>query len=217
MSYTPILPDELVVGGPVKRSIVQRLDANDQGVPSPMVFLTGGTNTWTAPESKWYKFICTANGAAGGAAPSGIGALAADGGGAGVTGIRRIYVEKGTLWTATFTTVSNANCTFSDGSTTLSFRNGTVGGAGGTVATGFDLILPGGSGHRSYMTGEFTSVRAGGRGGGSIHGDGAPSPSSDSNGIAALIFGAGGSGASTAGATARTGGAGGPALIIIEG
>ena len=177
-SYTPILPDELVVGSPVKPSIVQRLDANDQSVPSPMVFLAGALNTWTAPESKWYKITMTGEGGNG---------SSSDPGGGAASGIRRIYVEKGTLWTATFnpTGIGATNTVFSDGVTTLSVQNGfdpliSSGGAGQT-SSGMDITFIG-SGNNSIY--------------GGLPRSGQPAP-----------FGVGG----------RVAGTGGPALIIIEG
>lgn len=140
MSYTPILPSEIVSGQPVKSSIVQRLDANDQSVPSPMVFLTGALNTWTAPESKWYRITITAAGAPTGASI----------GGGGATGIKRIYVTKGTLWTATFNTGSQAWTDFTDGVTLLRARSGTDSTVGGTETVGCDLTIPSGNSSSIY-------------------------------------------------------------------
>jgi len=210
-SYTPILPIEIVPKQPVKPSIVQRLDANDQAVPSPQVYLTGAVNTWTAPESKWYRFTMVATGGAGGFTIGGINS-AANGGAASATGIKRIYVNKNTLWAAVFTAVLGADCTFSDGVTTLTVRVG-----GQTIASGFDLTIPGSDGFSSISSGGLSVLKLGGFGGASFFGLGGGNSGADSAGVNAVNFGAGGGGAATNTGTARTGGTGGPALIIIEG
>ena len=161
-SYTPILPAEIVVGSPVKPSIIQRLDANDQAVPSPQVFLTGALNTWTAPESKYYRITMTARGGNGGASNNG---------GAGASGIVRLYITKGTLWTATFNIGSGADTVFSDGVNTLTVQNGLAGGLlGGQTSTGMDVTFVGSLSASIYgdapLAGQIPPYGAGGRIGG---------------------------------------------------
>jgi hypothetical protein len=233
-SYTPIAALEIIPGQPVKPSLFQRLDANDQAVPSPEVYLTGAVNTWTAPESKYYKFTCTGKGGKGGDAS--VNYRAGGGGGAGATGIIRLYVEKNTLWTAVFSGASGGTNTFSDGVTTLEFKNGSngksndrhldnSGGAGGGAGTGFDIEFLGASGSntRDFLyegaatPGTFGLLPRGGDGANSIYGGGGKGRHHDSgNGGAASTYGAGGGGAVRI-LDSGTGGAGGAALIIIEG
>lgn len=100
-------------------------------------------NTWTAPQTKYYTFYITGSGGDGVIGGGGVNIA----GGAGGTGIKRILVNAGTTWTATFSAVSGNNTTFSDGTTTLTAPNGLDTSSGGTsFSTGFDVQISGGDG-----------------------------------------------------------------------
>ena len=113
---------------------------------------------WTAKRSKYYTIYITGCG--------GNGVVLAGGtpgkwGVAGSTGIKRIWINDGDTWAATFTTGSGNATTFTDGTTTLS-----AGNQGGAVS-GCDIILQGGGGH--YY---ITNKTYGSNGGASFWGDG---------------------------------------------
>ena len=113
---------------------------------------------WIAPRSKYYTIYitgCGGNGVLGGT-PGTWGV-------AGSTGIKRIWIDAGDVWTAAFTTGASAT-TFTDGTTTLS-----AGNQGGAVS-GCDIILQGGGGH--YYTTSGSKNIYGFNGGASFWGDG---------------------------------------------
>jgi hypothetical protein len=228
-SYTPIAALEIIPGQPVKPSLFQRLDANDQAVPSPWVLLAGAVNTWTAPESKWYQFIITGKGGNGGAGGAGGNddtstqpTQGSSGGKAGSTGIVRVYVDKGTLWTATFSAVNNsANYTsFTDGVT--EYRAGNLGGA--VVNCDIDL-LGGGQGIGGNGGDYFVAGDKGDSGGTSFWGSGGNAGAGGAAGVppfgngavgtaggAGISYGSGGGCGGGGGGsydTVRAGGAGG--------
>ena len=123
------------------------------------VWITANGN-WIAPRSKYYTIYITGCGGDGIVSGPFI-----DGGIYGVsgsTGIKRIWIDAGDVWTAAFTTGSGNATTFTDGTTTLS-----AGNQGGSVS-GCDITHTGGGGHR------FVSVveQYGFNGGASFWGDG---------------------------------------------
>ena len=100
------------------------------------------------------------------------------GGAAGATGIKRIWIEAGDVWTAAFSSVYTGYTTFTDGVTTLSARNGgngvvSHGGQRYTGSSGFDSVILGGWGHggiyvdaNNYMAGNGGASYYGGGGAG---------------------------------------------------
>ena len=98
-------------------------------------------SNWIAPRSKYYTIYitgCGGSGGSGGGGDSGYsgGNAGTIGGYAGSTGIKRIWIDAGDVWTAAFTTGASAT-TFTDGTTTLS-----AGNQGGSVS-GCDIIFIG--------------------------------------------------------------------------
>jgi len=176
------------------------------------------SGTWVAPRSKYYKIYVTGKG---GDTPDITSPSYVGGGGSGLTGIRRIFIPAGDLWTASFSSSSGGNTTFSNGTTTLSAQNGydatlttTAGasaGAGGTANSGFDIFFPGNYGDSPSGS---TPIRSGG-GAASYYGDG-PGMNSSSlrNALPGLSYGSGAAGAIGSG---NLGASGGPGLIRIIG
>ena len=133
---------------------------NDYGdVGSPEEYWITADGVWVAKRSKYYTIYVTGTGQN----PSG--STNNNGGGAGASGIKRIYVNSGTTWTATFTTTSGGVTTFTDGTTTFISGNGT--GAVGGTCSGFDLNIHGGDGSLA-----INSIPVGGSGGSSFWGGG---------------------------------------------
>ena len=141
-----------------------------------------GSGTWTAPRSKYYTIYVTGGGERGG--DGGTGAYAgyyapgrgSYGGRAGSTGIKRIWIDAGDVWTATIST----NTVFTDGVTTLQ-ANGSAG-----AVYGCDVSIIGGSGGYGGNGGAGTTA-------------GAPPGSTDSHGEngesgGASFYGSGGNG-----------------------
>lgn len=189
------------------------------------------TGTWKAMFTKIYDFICIAGGGHGGLATvTGGGYATGGGGGSGVYGEKRIYVEAGDVWTFTQSTASGGSNTFSDGTTTLTFDNGSDGGDGtdsnglvgdrGIVAggDGFDFGIDGQYGEAGLFlasialspngadpTGPFGT---GGLGGLAFSGTGA-------SGTYGVYSGGGGGGCRVTNGTAP-GGNGGTSIVIIK-
>lgn len=196
----------------------------------PKTWITGD-GSWIAPESKWYDIWVTGSGEAGGAGGdgeySGVSAptRGAAGGKSGSSGFKRIFIEAGTEWTASFLG-AGAAVTFSDGVTTLS-----AGGTGG-AATGFDITFLGGGRRRSgnggaYIGGISYPGNPGSIGGASIWGQGGDGgsggPSVGGPGGAAQSYGSGGGGggggqgSNTSVISGGAGGAGALGVILIVG
>lgn len=101
-----------------------------------------GSGSWTAPRSKYYTMYLTGSGGSGGSGGCGANyndggnSVGSYGGAAGSTGIKRIWVAAGTIWTATIST----NTVFTDSVTTLQ-ANGSAG-----AVSGCDVSITGGSG-----------------------------------------------------------------------
>lgn len=90
-------------------------------------------------------------------------------------------------------------------------------GTGGGSASGGDLNISGGHAGGGARTLNGLDITFGGQGGGSMLGFGPGIRSSNNNGYGATGYGAGGGGASnTASQGARTGGAGGIGIVIVE-
>jgi len=181
----------------------------------PVVYIEGMSNTdWTAPRSKFYTIEMCGRGGNGGSGWEGSGSSytgnPGKGGGASLKGIKRIFIEAGTVWSTSFSSLSGGNCTFSDGSTLLSVQNGYAGtpssaGAGGTSISGFDISLsPGEDGQGNsggYLMGPIGRYVSSSVGSNGFIGSG----------------GGGGSGGSGSGNPGFAGGQGGNPLIIITG
>jgi len=146
--------------------------------PDPVTLLIAD-GTWTSPKSKYYEIWITGTGGAGLAGNASYGG---SGGGAGATGFKKIFILKDDVWTATFTTGSSNSTTFTNGTTTISARNGTAAssvshpnepGTGSVTTVGCDFAIRGGDGDQ----GRFDPITAdygpqGGNGGGSFWGGG---------------------------------------------
>ena len=164
------------------------------------------SGTWTAPRSKYYTIYVTGHG--GGGSPT-----LTIGGGSGATGIKRIWIDCGDVWTAVMSTApreAGGTVSFSDGVTTLTVQNGSRSTlVGGDEPTGFDLNCRGSSG----LVGLPGTV--GGGGGGSFYGGGGGGAyvGRDTNGIAGSAGGGGGGAVSSS----YTQGAGGSGVIRIIG
>ena len=135
--------------------------------------------TWIAPKSKYYEVWITGSGGAGLAGSSSFGG---SGGGAGATGYKKLFIVKDDTWTAAFTTGSANSTSFTNGTTTISARNGNDAsssthpnqpGAGGRQTVGYDFTLVGGGGDQGRFN-TITTARGaqGGNGGGSFWGGG---------------------------------------------
>lgn len=178
----------------------------------------GGTTSWTAPISKYYDIWVTGAGENGGSGGNGtstttVATRGTLGGAAGSSGKKRIFINEGDTWTATF---GASSVSVSDGVTSL-----VAGNSGGSV-TGCDIVFLGGGGgyggnggvgavntsigHKGSQGGAsiYGSGGYGGRGGAGTNGEvGQNGVSYGSGG------GAGGGAGGASGGVIRTGGAGG--------
>ena len=156
---------------------------------------------WTAKRSKYYTMYVTGSGGDGGSAAANS-FQCGGGGGAGSTGTKRIFVKAGTTWTATFSATAGESTTFSDGTTTLTAKNGgnghlAHGGQPATSSTGFDFLVHGGWGHNGIIV--DGNNYSGGNGGASFWGSGGAGDSRYSGGVifgaeAGVSYGSGGGG-----------------------
>ena len=189
-------------------------------------WITSNT-TWKAKRTKYYTMYVTGSGGDGGSAAANT-IQCGGGGGAGSTGVKRILVTAGTVWTATFSSNAGGATVFTDGVTTLSAGNGSNGvgnsskvAAGGTTATstGFDVVYLGGQGDK----GVASSFAFGGQGGASYYGGGGSGgcTTSDGSGVFAAegrAYGSGGGGAANNNSIGtETGGLGKVGIIRIIG
>ena len=188
-------------------------------VPAETYITANGT--WTPESSKYYGIWMTGKGGNGSDAT---GAVYAGGGGGALTGYKRIKIEAGTTWTATFSASSGGSLLFTDGSTNLRVQNGFnsitpaaygfFGGLGGYTYTGMDITYKGQTGQFGPIKISTASTYAAGGGGTSFYGGGGqmnPGGIGESG-----PYGAGGAGGCYDGSN-RAGGAGGNALIRIVG
>jgi hypothetical protein len=204
-------------------------------------FTSPGPSTWTAPPTTtMIKVTVIGGGGAGGGSNSPT-TVAGAGGGGGGAAVQYLPVTGGTSYsytvgaagaatpapTAPSVTSAGSGGTSSFGPVgpvTLSATGGAggdnaggSGGAGGTGSggtAGSSLLIGGSAG---APTGSANIGVLAGMGGSSIYGGGAKSvnyPSPAQNGSAGNNYGGGGSG--SYGASARTGGAGAPGVVIIE-
>ena len=138
-------------------------------------WITTNSN-WIAPRSKYYTIYVTGRGGDGGNAGGSF-----NPGGAGLTGIKRIWIDAGDTWTATMNTGSGAYTTFSDGVTTISCQNGYYGSLGnsngGSLSSGVDVFFQGGYGGITGGAGYYGGG-AGGGANGNNYGSGGGSTSS---------------------------------------
>lgn len=198
------------------------------------------SETWVAPFSGFFSIKMVANGGAGGAGGDGNSGKhgGGGGGGSGAIGYVSKYIAIGASWTSVFNTGSGADTTFSDGTTTLTVPNGTVGsqygsdnsggkgGAGGALPSGFDHAVAGDVGSHGFpITDSGAGGTRSGNGGGGSHGaeggyGGVSVTVSTSGGNSSSPGGGGGGGGakytSLFGGT-YAGGTGGTALIRITG
>lgn len=190
---------------------------DDFDVPAKTYITSSGT--WTAPFSKYYEIEMQGKGGDGGKGFGSSSARFGGCGGGGVYGKRRIFIEAGDVWTATFSASSGGSLTFTDGSTTLSVQNGydgedntSVHGLGGTESSGFSFVIPPDyGGVHQRRSGGNCFLGFGGAGRTLIGGD-------FGNGEAGRGYGSGGGGAlKPTHYGDSTGGSGAPAVIIITG
>jgi hypothetical protein len=199
-------------------------------------WITSNT-TWTAKRTKYYTIYITGSGGDGGAAT--VSNSWGGGGGAGATGIKRILVTAGTTWTATFSATAGESTTFSDGTTTLTAKNGSdgssngtkgagygIGGLGGDSSVGTDITFVGGDGSGGFImdSAAFTypTGRRGGHGGASFYGGGGKGGWAMTGGNAGGVgsgkaFGSGGGGSANVDGTTQAPGQGKVGLIRIVG
>jgi len=139
------------------------------------------TGNWVAPRSKYYTIYVTGRGGNGGISGSN-----QYPGGGGLTGIKRIWIDAGDVWTATMNTGSLAYTTFSNGVHTISCQNGAYGNTGslvgGSLSSGVDVYFQGGYG--SVTVGGASYYSQGGTGGknGNNYGSGGGSSSTSTTG-----------------------------------
>ena len=174
--------------------------------PSTLITVDG---TWVAPKSKYYEVWITGTGGAGLAPPPIAPDYGGSGGGAGATGYKKLFIVKGDTWTAAFTTGSSNSTSFTNGTTTISARNGGDAssaphpnnpGSGGSSTAGCDFTFRGGDGDQ----GKFDAITSdygpqGGNGGGSFWGGGPKGAMQKSDGSGysgAGTYGTGGRGGS---------------------
>lgn len=112
-------------------------------------WITGNGN-WTAPRSKYYTIWMTGKGGNAIASGSNKGS-----GGASGTGQKRIWIDAGDIWTATFSTSEGGNLSFTNGITTLTIANASN-KIGGSSSSGIDNFMPGGSGSGDNQTSPMT-------------------------------------------------------------
>ncbi len=163
-------------------------DANDYGdVGSPEEYWITADGVWVAKRSKYYTFWMTGKGGNAGTITTRIGS-----GGSSATGMKRIFVTAGTIWTASFSAAEDGNLTFSDGVTTLTVNNARYFDRGDDP-TGFDYFISGTSGNNKLVSGSSFTGTFAENGSSSIYG-GAGFFSDISGGIGqpALGFGSGG-------------------------
>lgn len=133
------------------------------------------TSNWIAPRSKYYTIYVTGRGGDSSYVPVGTNWEHLPGSG-GLTGIKRIWIDAGDVWTATMNTGSGAYTTFSNGVDTISCQNGFSSTnfytLGGSLSSGVDFYFIGGqssgyfSGGSIYNTGAYNSIGYFGSGGG---------------------------------------------------
>lgn len=171
--------------------------------------------TWTKPSG--LKYVVVEVQAAGGNGGDAAGA-SNGGGGGGAGGYSRKLIAAaslGTTETVTIGAVGNSSsfgshCSATAGSNGTAGSSSALGGAGGTGSGGDINAAGGGGGPGSKAVGQ------GGVGGSSFFGSGgAGTYGNDVNGNAAGNYGGGGGGASTESTGTQTGGAGGPAIVIV--
>ena len=163
--------------------------------------------TWTAMFSKVYEIWVTGKGGNGGdATVTGSNDTAGAGGGAGLTGKKKIYIKAGDEWTSVFSAISGGNTSISDGATTLTAQNGydgqdaidtfsSKGGKGGFTSSGFDFSFGGNPGE-SNTGQDAKGSRIVSNGAGSYYGGGGlGADSGNSDGGDAKGYGSGGGGA----------------------
>lgn len=187
------------------------------------------SGTWVAPRSKWYTIWITGRGGSGSLAnyirwdPDGVSYSSyAGSGGGGATGVKRIYIEKGTVCTLTFNTGPGALTQIVINGVIYSAQNGYNGGqgysddgdsygargAGGSSVSNCDAAFYGGDG--SSGTADGAAIR----GGASIYGGSAGSAGS----LIGKQYGGGGTGGyRPAGTTVQNGGVGASGVIRIVG
>ena len=121
----------------------EHTEIKDLDTPEETWITTAGN--WIAPRSKYYTIYVTGRGGDGGVS----GSVGYPGGG-GLTGIKRIWIDAGDIWTATMNTGSLAYTTFSNGVHTISCQNGAYGNTGnpvgGSLSSGVDVYFQGGFG-----------------------------------------------------------------------
>jgi hypothetical protein len=200
-------------------------------VPNPKKTYITSNGTWEAPFSKYYQIEMQATGGRGGGVqvvPGDSTIGIASGGGGGCYGRRRIFIPAGQTWTATFSTTSGANLTFSNGSITLSVQNGISAtnaspgatnnefGAGGSASSGMDITIPGSDGGPTVQSGS-SSIFSGEGGGSYLSGkvNGKIKSSVRVDGNIGKNYGGGSSGSSGPGTTGAAIPAAGSGIIII--
>jgi hypothetical protein len=196
---------------PTKNAVYDKIETLGGGFSNMQVFTS--TDTWEVPAGVTkVKATVVGGGGSGGGGTLGptIGQMGGGGGGATAIGIYTVVpsavhnVTVGTAGNASSFGSPTAFCTATGGASAA--NDSVVGGAGG-IATGGQINIRGGVGRTS-----------GGEGGDSFYSQGAPSPNTaNSNGVSAVGFGAGGSGARDNNSTISfSGGAGVAGVVVLE-
>jgi hypothetical protein len=194
----------------------EHLDAYTANTTNPVVrtYLNAGSpHTWTKPAGLKYAVVEVQ--AAGGDGES-VTITDGGGGGGGGGGYGKKLIAVASLGATETVTVGAVGATSSFGAHVVA-TNGTTAtteaGAAGGGCTGGDINITGGTGG----TGSPYSDDAGhgGPGGDSFLGTGGALVVSGSNGVAGTGYGGGGSGGAASGTIDRTGGAGGPGIVIV--
>jgi hypothetical protein len=173
----------------VTRWVTPEYSGNQNSFPDldtqPETWITAD-GTWAAPRSKYYTIWVTGQGGTGGDGGYPTNQNSGGGGNGGATGIKRMFINAGDVWTATFGTNTT---TFTNGVTTLTAYRGNTGTRHYIISppnapyagtsTGFDQVIEGGMGSfgflpilNDYAAPGTKACYIGGNGGPSFYGGG---------------------------------------------
>lgn len=223
LSFSSALPDQTGNDGLFLTTSGGSASWGGAGFSNVQVFTSSGT--FTTPKSGKFK-VTIIGGGGGGSGYNGVG----DGGGAGGTAVKWYSgVAASTSCTVTIGaagtgqtsggtagTSGGASSFSGSGITTLTANGGASGDSGrtGGTATGGDINQSGQSGSKGIVG--DSSLFYGGLGGASSMGGGGSIAPVNSDGVDAVAYGAGGSGASYYPSTNRNGGNGKAGICIVE-
>lgn len=187
----------------------------------PVIRTYTSTDTWTKPAG--LKYVIVEVQAMGGVG-SGTAAGVAGGGGGGAGGYSRKKIAVATLGPTETVTIGTAAAASSFGThasaTAGATASGADGAAGGTGSSG-DLNISGQGGGAGMPTNALSQGPFSGGGGSSYFGGGgngvtrSTGSGGATNGVAGGNYGGGGGGSVSVGANVGTGGAGGPAIVVV--